>query len=68
MHVHSAPDLDPRRFDDLELAREAAAAALGGIVLKNHHFSTAERASLVSKTVPGLRVLGGLVLKRRWVA
>jgi hypothetical protein len=62
MHVHSAPDLDPRRFDDLELAREAAAAALGGIVLKNHHFSTAERALLVSKTVPGLRVFGGLVL------
>jgi hypothetical protein len=62
MHLHSAPDLDPRRFDDLELAREAASAGLGGIVIKNHHFSTAERAWLVSKIVPGLPVFGGLVL------
>ena len=62
MHVHSAPDLDPRRQDDLELAREAASAGLGGIVIKNHHGSTVERAWLVSKTVPGIRVMGGLVL------
>jgi len=62
LHVHSAPDVDPRRFDDFELAREAAKARMGAILIKSHYASTVERAFLVSKVVPGICVYGGLVL------
>src|SRR5262245_61007107 len=62
VHVHSAPDIDPRRFDDIELAREAARAGMGAVLIKSHQNSTVERAWLVSKVVPGIRVFGGLVL------
>lgn len=62
LHVHSAPDVDPRRFDDIDLAREAARAGMGGLLIKSHQSSTVERAYLVSRVVPDITVLGGLVL------
>lgn len=62
LHVHSAPDIDRRRFDDLELARAAKDAGVGAILIKSHQNSTVERAWLVSRCVPGIRVHGGLVL------
>src|SRR5439155_7550153 len=62
LHVHSSPDIDPRRFDDIDLAREAARAGLGAVLIKSHQNSTVERAWLVSKVVPGIQVFGGLVL------
>jgi hypothetical protein len=62
LHVHSAPDVDQRRFNDIELAREAARAQMGAILIKSHQNSTVERAWLVSHCVPGIRVWGGLVL------
>lgn len=62
MHLHSAPDTVPRRLDDIDLAREAQRAGMGAIMIKCHHGSTVERAFLVSKVVPGIRVYGGLVL------
>ena len=62
LHVHSAPDVDPRRFNDLDLAREAARAGMGAILIKSHQNSTVERAWLVSKVVTGIQVFGGLVL------
>jgi hypothetical protein len=62
LHVHSAPDVDRRRFDDLELARAARDAGMGVVLIKSHQNSTVERAYLVSRSVPGIRVFGGLVL------
>lgn len=62
LHVHSAPDVDKRRFDDLELARAAKDAGMGAVLIKSHQNSTVERAWLVSQCVPGIRVYGGLVL------
>jgi hypothetical protein len=62
LHVHSAPDVDRRRYNDLDLAREAAAAGMGAILIKSHQNSTVERAWLVSKVVTGIKVFGGLVL------
>jgi hypothetical protein len=62
LHVHSSPDVDPRRFDDLDLAREAARAGMAAVLIKSHQSSTVERAILVSKIVPRIRVFGGLVL------
>ena len=62
LHVHSAPDVDIRRFNDIELAREAARARMGAILIKSHQNSTVERAWLVSRVVPEIQVFGGLVL------
>jgi hypothetical protein len=62
LHVHSSPDLDPRRYDDIELAREARKAGMSAILIKSHQNSTVERASLVSRIVEGIQVFGGLVL------
>jgi len=62
LHVHSAPDVDRRRYDDLELARAAKEAGMGAVLIKSHQNSTVERAWLVSRCVPGIRVYGGLVL------
>jgi Family of unknown function (DUF6282) len=62
LHVHSAPDVDARRFNDLDLAREAERAGMGAILIKSHQNSTVERAWLVSKVVTGIQVFGGLVL------
>jgi hypothetical protein len=62
LHVHSSPDVDPRRYDDFDLAREAARAGMSAVLIKSHQNSTVERAILVSKVVPAIRVFGGLVL------
>jgi hypothetical protein len=62
LHVHSAPDVDRRRYNDLDLAREAARAGMGAILIKSHQNSTVERAFLVSQVVTGIEVFGGLVL------
>lgn len=62
LHVHSAPDVDPRRFDDLELAEEARRVGMRALLIKSHQNSTVERAWLVSKVISGIQVFGGLVL------
>jgi hypothetical protein len=63
-HVHSAPDLVDRLLDDFELARQARDRGMAAIVLKNHFLSTALRAKLVEQQVPGIRVLGSVVLNQ----
>ena len=62
LHVHSAPDVDERRFSDIELASEAGRARMAAILIKSHQNSTVERAWLVSRFISGIRVFGGLVL------
>jgi hypothetical protein len=62
LHVHSAPDIVPRRYDDIDLAREMSAGGFGAILLKSHVAPTAARAHLTRKVVPGIKVFGGLVL------
>jgi hypothetical protein len=57
-HVHIAPDVMERRIDDLDLARRFAEVGLAGFVLKSHYVTTAERAAVVRKAVPGVDVLG----------
>ena len=63
-HVHTAPDLVPRKLDDLEAARQAREVGMAAIVLKNHFFSTALRASVAESQVPGIRVIGSIVLNQ----
>lgn len=61
-HVHVAPDVMERRIDDLDLAHRFAAVGLSGFVLKSHYVTTAERAAVVRKAVPGVDVLGAITL------
>lgn len=61
MHIHTNPDLFPRLFSDIEMAREAKNTGMGGIVIKNHFTTTADRAAL-AREITGFPVFGGLVL------
>jgi hypothetical protein len=64
LHVHVAPDVPPRRIDDIALAQRFADVGLAGFGLKSHYTSTAERAQIVSAAVPGVRAIGTLTLNQ----
>jgi hypothetical protein len=61
-HLHSAPDVLPRKFDDLQLAARMRQVGMAGGVLKSHYTGTAERATLVRALYPDVRLVGMLVL------
>lgn len=62
LHVHSAPDVLPRKMNDLELAQRFKEKGLAGYCLKSHYFCTSERAALVNEQYPGFQAMGGIVL------
>ncbi len=62
MHVHSAPDVIPRRLDDLQLVNQAQQAGMRALVLKNHCCSTCARAYLLNAIQGDVKVFGGVVL------
>jgi hypothetical protein len=64
LHVHISPDVVERRIDDLGLARRCAEVGMAGFLLKSHYNSTAERAAVVREAVPGIEVMGAIVLNR----
>jgi hypothetical protein len=61
-HTHAAPDIFGRSLDDDELATLAATRHMEAVVFKNHVTHTADRAFLVRKHVPGIKVFGGITL------
>jgi hypothetical protein len=62
MHLHHGPVAGPCRFDALELAEQAKQAGMRGIVLKDSGYPNAAMATLIRRLVPGLEVMGSLVL------
>ncbi|MCD6363628.1 MAG: hypothetical protein J7M13_06485 [Synergistetes bacterium] len=62
MHVHTSPDIVPRKLSDLELVRAAEKAGMAGVLLKNHFEPTVSRAIIVQKLVRKTKVYGGIVL------
>ncbi len=62
LHIHAAPDVVPRRLDDVGAATAAAAAGMRAILIKSHVTLTADRAALAEKTAGAVRVRGGLAL------
>jgi hypothetical protein len=64
VHVHSEPDLFPRIADDVGVARHAASLGLRAISLKCHSERTTSRAYLAQQLVPGIQIVGGIVLNR----
>ena len=64
VHAHSEPDLFPRIADDVGVARHAASLGLRAISLKCHSERTTSRAYMTMQQVPGIQVVGGIVLNR----
>ena len=62
MHVHTAPDVEPRFADDIDTVRESADAGMRALLLKSHVTLTADRAAIAEKVVGKLRVFGGIAL------
>ncbi|UCF57691.1 MAG: hypothetical protein JSW15_04305, partial [Deltaproteobacteria bacterium] len=57
LHVHTSPDVFPRKLNDLEAAAHAKEAGLSGVVLKNHFFPTVGRA-LLGEEKTGFKLIG----------
>jgi Family of unknown function (DUF6282) len=62
LQVHVAPDVIPRRTDDIDLAKDFLAHGLRGFVLKSHYIPTAERAKVVTRSVLGIEAHGAIAL------
>src|SRR5919199_1192392 len=61
-HIHSGPDVLPRKFNDLELAARFKARRMAGFVLKSHYICTADRATLVNEVVPEVQAFGAIAM------
>jgi hypothetical protein len=61
-HIHSGPDVLPRKFDDVELAKRTRDAGMAGFVLKSHYICTADRATLINKMFPGVTAYGAIAM------
>ena len=62
LNIHSGPSLFPRLMDAHETALVARNAGMRCLVIKHHHVPTVERSYFVSKSVPGVDVIGGVTL------
>src|SRR2546426_12296818 len=62
LQIHVGPDVIARRVDDIDCAKEFLGRGMKGFVLKSHYIQTGERAQVVTKAVPGIRVFGALTL------
>ena len=63
LHIHSGPSLHPRRIDHLEALRQADAAGMKAILLKDHYYPSMPVATLLNKNMgAGTRVLSSIVL------
>jgi hypothetical protein len=64
IHSHTGPSLFPRVVDSIEFAQQAKEYGMRAIVLKCHHGISSDRATLVSKVVPGIDVFGSVTLNQ----
>ena len=66
-HVHTAPDVVPRLWDDQQLVEAAEAAGLRAVVLKNHVLPTGDRAlNWLKRGCSGFRYLGAWFSMKPW--
>jgi hypothetical protein len=62
LHIHVDPDVVGRIVDDVTLAERCLEHGQAGFGLKSHYTSTAERARVVMRAVPGIRAVGAITL------
>lgn len=61
LHIHTGPDIFPRRVTALDAAIAARDAGMAAILIKSHSTDTAARAEMV-RAATGFPVYGGIVL------
>ena len=64
LHVHTAPDVVPRKCSDIGLAERMRARGMAGGVIKSHYLDTAGRAGVLNELYPDLKIVGGITLNR----
>lgn len=64
LHAHADPDVVARPVDIIELARQARAAGMRGLLIKSHGTPTAGHAWFARQAVPGIEIFGGVALNR----
>ena len=62
LHVHTAPDVLPRRLDDFEMAQRVMDSGMAGFAMKSHYFCTGERAAMTRKLYPECDAVGTITL------
>lgn len=62
MHLHPAPATHVRRWDFLQMAKQAAEVKMKAIVLKPMEFTSMDKVYAAKKVVPEIDVFGGIVL------
>ena len=62
LHVHSAPDVLPRKMTDIEMARRIEESGMAGYAIKSHYFCTSERAQIIRELFPACDAVGTMTL------
>ena len=62
LHVHSSPDVLPRKMDDVEMAQRIITSGMKGYAIKSHYFCTSERAETIRKLFPRCNAVGSITL------
>jgi len=62
LHVHTGPDVMPRKLNDLEMAARIQQLGMKGYAIKSHYCCTAGRAKLVNTLYPNINVIGTICL------
>lgn len=65
-HLHCAPDVIERKYDDFGLAKLCMDTGLTGFMLKSHLTCTAERVYHLRKQFPKLETFGAMAMNRTW--
>lgn len=62
LHVHSAPDVLPRKMNDIAMAERIKQSGMAGYAIKSHFFCTSERAELMHELYPEVDYIGTITL------
>lgn len=62
LHIHTSPDVVPRKCTDVELGHRLLEAGMAGCAIKNHYTDTSARAAVLNELFPSLNIAGGVVL------
>lgn len=62
LHVHTSPDYQLRKLDDVEMAKQVIAAGMGGYAIKSHSGCTTDRAHIINQMFPACKAIGTITL------
>ncbi len=62
MHIHTGPDIMPRKMTYLDQAERVVQAGMAGFVIKSHYFPSSSWAKIANEKVPGCKTFGSVVM------